>query len=32
MLVNAGLKIHKTVAVDIVAKKPTKVIQDFTKH
>jgi hypothetical protein len=32
MLVNAQLKIHKTVAVDIVAKKPTKVIQDFTKH
>lgn len=32
LLVNAQLKIHKTVAVDIVAKKPTKVIQDFTKH
>ena len=32
MLVNAQLKIRKTVAVDIVAKKPTKVIQDFTKH
>jgi hypothetical protein len=32
MLVNAGMKIHKSVTVDIVAKKSTKVIQDFTKH
>ena len=32
VLVNAQQRIHKTVAVDIVAKKPTKVIQDFTKH
>jgi hypothetical protein len=32
MLVNAGMKIHKSLAVSITAKKPTKVIQDFTRH
>ena len=31
MLVNAQMHIRKTLAVDIVAKKPTKVIQDFLK-
>ena len=30
-LVNAQMHIKKTLAVDIVAKKPTKVIQDFLK-
>jgi hypothetical protein len=32
MLVNAGAKIHKSIEVAITAKKPTKVIQDFTRH
>jgi hypothetical protein len=32
MLVNAGMKIHKSLEVAITAKKPTKVIQDFTRH
>jgi hypothetical protein len=32
LLVNAQMNIHKTVGVTIAAKKPTKVIQDFTKH
>jgi hypothetical protein len=32
MLVNAGMKIHKRLEVAITAKKPTKVIQDFTRR
>ncbi|MBV8757623.1 MAG: hypothetical protein JO257_10120 [Deltaproteobacteria bacterium] len=32
MLVNAQMHIKKQIAVDIVAKKPTKVIQDFLKN
>lgn len=32
VLVNAQMHIRKTMAIDIVAKKPTKVIQDFLKH
>jgi hypothetical protein len=32
ILVNAGMRIHKSLEVAITAKKPTKVIQDFTRH